>query len=240
MVAKLKIAVEDENRGFSPKNEIEVLFNPNQIQIQKSGWQISGVDKRVIPSQSPATLTVELFFDTSAPDPSDLSKWEKLQDAVVGPRIAVATDVRQYVNQIFSLTNPIGKLNRPPICQLLWGGEYQSLYFKASILFQGLLQEVNKTFTHFTAQGVPVRATLNCTFIEYEEPVMGAKKLNLIDDPIRVVKQGETLSSIAHEEYGDAALWRVIAEANRQIGNPRTLTVGMVLTVPPLPTSGGR
>lgn len=106
-------------------------------------------------------------------------------------------------------------------------------------MFQGVLQSVTKTFTRFTAEGIPVRANLNCTFIEYEDPNQVVKKLNPIDDPTRIIKQGETLSSIAQEEYGDSSLWRIIADANRLV-NPRRLTVGDLLTVPPLPRQGGR
>ncbi|MFN9943602.1 MAG: LysM peptidoglycan-binding domain-containing protein, partial [bacterium] len=53
------------------------------------------------------------------------------------------------------------------------------------------------------------------------------------DDPVRIVRRGETLSSIANEEYGDPALWRIIANENNLI-NPRALTAGLVLTIPPL------
>jgi nucleoid-associated protein YgaU len=54
------------------------------------------------------------------------------------------------------------------------------------------------------------------------------------------VRRGDTLSSIAAEEYNDAMLWRPLAEANR-INNPRVLTPGQVLVVPVLrPDSGGR
>ena len=98
---------------------------------------------------------------------------------------------------------------------------------------------MTKTFTRFTAEGIPVRANLSCNFIEYENPEQGVKKLNPIDDPIRIIKQGETLSSIAEEEYSDSSLWRIIADANRLV-NPRGLKVGSALTVPPLPRQGGR
>ncbi|HEY9858249.1 MAG TPA: LysM peptidoglycan-binding domain-containing protein, partial [Candidatus Obscuribacterales bacterium] len=80
---------------------------------------------------------------------------------------------------------------------------------------------------------------LNCSFLEWEDPVEQQKKKKPIDDPIRTIKQGETLSSIAQEEYGNSSLWRIIANANR-LNNPRKLEVGTLLTVPPLPSQGGR
>jgi nucleoid-associated protein YgaU len=101
------------------------------------------------------------------------------------------------------------------------------------LLPDGFLEKVNKTLTQFLEDGTPVRATLDCTFKEWAEPDKRKKEENLIDDPVRIVRRGETLSSIAYEEYGDPALWRVIADENR-LQNPRQLAPGLVLTVPPL------
>jgi nucleoid-associated protein YgaU len=50
----------------------------------------------------------------------------------------------------------------------------------------------------------------------------------------RTLLRGETLGSIAAQEYNDPTLWRPIAEANG-IDNPRRLTPGQVLAIPPLP-----
>lgn len=95
---------------------------------------------------------------------------------------------------------------------------------------------MTKKLTHFLEDGTPVRATLDCTFKEWKEPIKEKKRANLIDHPVRIVKRGETLSSIATEEFGDPSLWRVIAKENGLI-NPRKLPPGKVLTIPPLKTS---
>ena len=47
------------------------------------------------------------------------------------------------------------------------------------------------------------------------------------------VKSGDTLSAIARREYGDAAQWRRIYEANRdQIDNPDLIHPGQELKIP--------
>ena len=121
-------------------------------------------------------------------------------------------------------------LKRPPRCRLVWG----TISGKDSVLLpDGFLMNVTKTLTHFLEDGTPVRATLDCTFKEWQEPGTKAKIGNPIDDPVRIVKRGESLSSIATEEYGDPSLWRIIAAENRLI-NPRILNPGTVLTIPPL------
>jgi nucleoid-associated protein YgaU len=48
-----------------------------------------------------------------------------------------------------------------------------------------------------------------------------------------VVSEGDTLGGIAHSIYGDATLWRLLAEAN-DIDNPLSLRPGQQLIVQPL------
>ena len=52
-------------------------------------------------------------------------------------------------------------------------------------------------------------------------------------DKSRQVRRGDTLQSLAAEEYGDPRQWRHIAVANG-IVNPRDLRPGTVLTIPKL------
>lgn len=188
-----------------------VLFNPNQVEIVKTGWKMEKYGP--VASQELTQLSLDLFFDTTMTGfPPE--------------------NVQNYTRKIFSLTQPrIGtNVKRPPRCQIIWG----SISGKDSILLpDGFLESVTKTLTHFLEDGTPVRATLSCTFKEWIEPIKNAKIVNAIDDPVRIVKRGETLSSIATEEYGDPALWRVIAAENR-LTNPRQLNPGTVLTIPPL------
>jgi nucleoid-associated protein YgaU len=49
----------------------------------------------------------------------------------------------------------------------------------------------------------------------------------------RMVQAGDRLTMIAFEEYGDAAKWRPIADANG-LDDPRNLEVGKRLTIPAL------
>jgi nucleoid-associated protein YgaU len=49
----------------------------------------------------------------------------------------------------------------------------------------------------------------------------------------RVVVDGDTLSKIAHDEYGDGSKWPAIFEANRnQIGDPNLIHSGLELWIP--------
>ncbi|WP_448573747.1 CIS tube protein [Trichothermofontia sp.] len=218
-----------------PLTPITVLFNPNQFAITKVGWKQTE-NQGLVPAKEPATLSVNLFFDTSFPT-STLGRVNQaivplMGRPIVPPRLKLpgdaGTDVRAYTRQIAALTEHRGHFTppRPPLCRLMWGRSRE-------ILFEGVLRQVTQTFTRFLDDGTPVRATLECEFEEWTPPEAQERQINPIDDPIRIVKRGETLSSIAAEEYGDPALWRVIAEANR-MDNPRQLSPGQALTVPPL------
>jgi nucleoid-associated protein YgaU len=105
--------------------------------------------------------------------------------------------------------------------------------------FDGLtwaLQSLNQRFTLFLPGGTPVRATLGCSFREWRSPELEARERKRSSADVartRVLKRGESLSSIAAEEYNDPGLWRAIAELNG-IHNPRRIAPGQVLAIPPL------
>ncbi len=207
---KLTIKAEKSNSGDF-KDEIKVLFNPSEITMTIPGGKME--DYGLVASDGLISLSLNLFFDTT------------LQGYP-------PENVQNYTKKIVTLTQPrIGKdKKRPPRCQLIWGmisGKYSVL------LADCFLESVTKKLTHFLEDGTPVRATLDCSFKEWKDPEKQQKIANPIDDPVRIVKRGETLSSIATEEFGDPALWRLIANENRLI-NPRKLEPGTVLTIPPL------
>jgi len=55
----------------------------------------------------------------------------------------------------------------------------------------------------------------------------------------RVFRAGDTLTGIAHREYGDWRLWRAIADRNG-IVDARTIPIGTRLLIPPRPLQSGR
>jgi nucleoid-associated protein YgaU len=210
-----KLTIRSETAQGEFANAIEVLFNPNRITLQKSAiWRRSPAGEsdtqqaRFVGGE-PATLSVELFFDT----------YERQENVLDRTRpIFALTTIEQH-----------GHLHRPPLCQLQWGRNN----------FDGFLwtlQNLTQTLTLFRSDGTPVRATLTCSFTQWRGEREEARALGLSSPDVaklRVVRRGETLSGVAAEEYNDPALWRHIAEANG-IDNPRHLPPGTVLAVPPL------
>lgn len=217
-LAKLKILVLDEHGNL--KRRIPALYNPGQVSMSKTANWCSAptAGKDTGTSQfthgEPANLNLELFFDT----------------------YETGEDVQKYTRKVYELTTieKHGDMHRPPICRLVWGR-----YSFGDFLW--VVTNLNQTFTLFRNDGTPVRATLSCSFRQWRSEKMEKRAINLQSPDVaktRVVRRGETLSSIAAEEYADPALWRPIAEANG-IHNPRRLAPGTALTIPVLVAKSG-
>jgi nucleoid-associated protein YgaU len=186
-------------------DEFEVLFNPNTYSISKSLTWNAEVSNNLNAST--------LGFGGSAN--RDLTL-ELFYDVTETPD----SDVRVETNKVVALT---------PLVQITWGDDSQDLY---NFPFIGVVSQLTQRFTLFRADGKPVRATLNVTFKEFLNTEIDQHET----DPeftTRMVKRGDSMSSIAAEVYRDPALWRVIAEAN-QLDDPRHLLVGLRLNIPKL------
>jgi Contractile injection system tube protein/LysM domain len=243
---KVKIEYEKYRAG-SYKGSLSALFNPSQLRYSKDvSWEIepivgtqAGAHFLAFQASRPQTLTLDLFLDSYEGDPDAPGN-----SAVVrGVRALIpdnpisglvdknpsATDIVKRVDDIDNLARVQVALHRPPRCKLWWG---------RYLLIRGVLTNVSEDYSMFMPNGMPVRATMSCTFTEAVDP-KDAIELHSADlNKQRVVRRGETLSSIALDEYEDASQWRLIADANAGlIDNPRLLVPGTVLTIPPLPPS---
>ncbi len=195
--------------------KIKVLFNPNQYRLE-GGNQIAeiGIPGLRAPilqyvRGNARSLSLELFFDT----------YEQRKD------------VREHTREIYGLLGILGETHVPPICTFRWG----------EFGFRGIVASVSGRFTLFLPTGTPARATLSVTFKEYteiKELVRDPKTESADVTKTRMLRRGDTLASLAAEEYGDPALWRPIAAGNR-IDNPLRVEPGDVLVIPPLTRESG-
>ena len=200
-----------------PSN-ITVDFNPKSLQISRTvGWKSQEAAKRDTPelqytSADPASLNVDLFFDTyDSPNPIDQKE-----------------NVYDHTRKLLALAAVAGDKHRPPICRLKWG--------RQGVFFQGVLTQIDQTYTMFTEFGVPVRATLKCAFKQWRANDTDLKDQKLMSADVAkiwLVKRGQTLASIAAQEYADARRWRDIAAANN-IDDPLALAPGSSILLPPV------
>jgi len=198
---------------------IDVRFNPKELSFNKqNSWKQANNPKTNTPDcefsgGGPATLKVQLFFDTYA-DRKDVRK--------------------EYTDKIYELTrvdpnwiDKKTKKSRPPTVRFQWG---------TTIGFDGVITTVGQRFTLFLPDsGTPVRAIMDITFSQVKDenfyPNQNPTSGGVGGERIWTVKAGDTLSWIAFNEYNNPAEWRRIADANR-LYNVRQLTPGMMLLIP--------
>lgn len=191
---------------------IECLFNPTEYTLDKTNtWNSTVLKKQNAPDLEfggggAMKLTMELFFDT----------------------YATGEDVRDTTRRIWKLMGIIKSEERPPMVRFQWGSMQ---WFKA------VITSITEKFLLFRYDGTPVRATLTVTFLQAEEegkyPGQNPTTVGQPGFKRRMVQEGNTIDWIAFEEYGDSAMWRLIADANG-LDDPSRLKPGQVLTIAPL------
>lgn len=229
-------------RHLRSNGVVEALFNPAEISRSRSvRWHeqrqaargtrwIGEPAYEQFVSVDAESLSLTLFFDTyeSRDAPSGVQQRVSTLVATANPfATSDASNVTELTDQIAQLAEIDRELHHPPVCRLSWGG--------FGTFFTGVLTQLDQQYTMFMPDGMPVRATLACTFTEFLTPGSVRRGEPRSSDVVktRVVKRGDTLQSLAAQEYRDPALWREIARANR-ISNPRRLVPGTVLTIPKL------
>jgi nucleoid-associated protein YgaU len=197
------------------KSELEFSFNPKEYSIQKTAeWSRTATNsaKKTSPPEfkgsGPRQLSLELFLDKSIE----------------------RKDVSQDVETLFACLAPhpptlTSKKPSPPFVRFGWG---------KTIQFTAFLKSVNAKYTLFDQKGTPLRAV--CTISLEEIPEEMAKQNptsgGLASLREHTVVAGDTLHSIAYQEYGHPTLWRVVAEAN-DVDDPLRLRPGTKLRIPP-------
>ena len=211
-------------RKDDPSARVTFLFNPKEFSVEKSNQyaevNIPGLASPVFQfvRGNARSVTMDLFFDT----------YEEGSDVRIFTDRITGWDAGSMFSSLpgsaKGLMDIDSELHAPPVCLFIWG----------AFVFQCIIERVSKRFTMFLPLGIPVRATLSVTLKEYREVDIQVKELGLHSpDQTKswTVKQGDSLWSIAVQEYGDPADWTLIAGANG-IDNPRVITPGSELVIP--------
>lgn len=197
--------------------QLQCRFNPKEYTVAKSAnWRRTAV---------PGAPSVPLaeFVGTNARTLQMtllLDGWETGSE-----------DVSQDVEMLMAWTNPTRQSLEdhrpmPPIVFFHWGSKP---------LFDAYVKGVSARYVLFTGEGVPLRASVDVAFEEVpSEPARQNPTSGGAGSKSRVVAVGESLHSIAYQEYGRAALWRGLAEAN-DIDDALVVPPGTTLHIPPAP-----
>jgi nucleoid-associated protein YgaU len=206
---------------------LQLQFNPKEYSIQKSAsWEskpAKGAKKTAMPEfkgAEPRSMTLEVFLDAT------ISPKAAKDGTPPPPEPKLDKDIEE----LFKCCTPTpGSLSKnkpsPPFVAFGWGN---------TVLFEAFVKQVSVKYTLFKPDGTPIRATASLTLQELprdsdkQNPTSGG----LGAHGTHTVVAGDTLASIAYEEYGDPRLWRAVAEANA-VDDPMRLRTGLTLLIPP-------
>lgn len=198
-------------------DKLDFHFNPKEVDIKKSAlWKDSqnrGA-KKAPPKEfigtNARTLGMELLFEG----------WHTGRG-----------DVTAQVQQLFDWTCPTpesmtANKPQPPVLVLHWG---------AKSYFEVYVKQVDAKYTMFDEGGTPIRATVKVMLEELPQDPKGQNPTSGGNAGRRThgVVAGDSLPSIAYQEYRRPSYWRALAEVNG-IDDPMRLRPGSVLLVPPM------
>ena len=204
-------------------NRVTFQFNPKEYSVQKSAsWEskpAKGAKKAATPEYKgaePRSMTVEVFLDAT------------------GSTDAPAGGLSKDIETLFDCCTPLPETlakdkPSPPWVLFGWGD---------TVSFEAFVKSVSVKYTLFKPDGTPIRATASLTLQEIpresgrQNPTSGGVGAHAT----HTVVAGDTLASIAYTEYGDARLWRALADANG-VDDPARLRTGTSLLVPPPETA---
>lgn len=194
------------------------LFNPKEYTFTKQNtWAIAQNSGSNVPSVEftngePATLTLELYFDS----------YESGED--VRAKYTASLWTLMMVDD--RLIDPKSKKKRPPKVRFVWG---------TSWTFNAVITNLTEKFVLFKENGTPVRSVVSATFKQItdesifprQNPTSGGDG----GERLWTVSEGDTLAWISYQAYGASTRWRHIADAN-ELEVVRDLKPGMVLVIP--------
>lgn len=202
----------------SAVGRVDFQFNPETYVVKKTakwdhpkhpvtGEVMAGMPQYIRPEAS--AMEVEVFLDDRESTTGGIDK-----------------DVKTLLRCCTPLSETVDKAPSPPFVIFGWGEK---------LSFTAYVQSVTVTYELFDIHGVPIRATCKVSLKEVPELTAGQNPTSGGTETrrTRTVVAGDSLASLAYQEYGRAKHWRAIAEANR-IDDPGDLPSGTRLLIPAL------
>jgi hypothetical protein len=203
---------------------IAFLFNPETLKLTfQNKWEgdkilAGGDDSLKFGGQQPATMSLELTFDTTKTG-LPVTKYTAMLLATMEPDKALPG------------TNEKSNNARPKYVKFFWGKGIKSPPM--------MITQATVDFTYFSSGGVPLRAKVGLSLSQFRADKAFTKQNPTSGTPqphkVHRVQPGETLDRISARYYGDATRWRPLANANG-IEDPLSLRPGSLLSIPDMGT----
>jgi hypothetical protein len=201
---------------------IEFQFNPSKLSLTKSSnWTPQKNAKASAPTPQfgggqPSTFSLPFTLDIHEPPNPDIN--------------TTVSWLYQCLAATQQTTAP-GAQAMPYFAVFKWGNWS---YGDQMDIFTGYVKQVQVDYVRFQPDGTCTRANITVQLMEWQppstppqNPTSGTRERQRS----RTVLAGDTLASIAYEEYGKPTQWRILAEANN-IDDPARLPPGRHLLVP--------
>lgn len=219
---KLTVYAFADKRLEQPTGDIVLPINPEQYE------QTFKVEYDVEPAQG--AQGVEGRFKSSAPEELRLDFVFDGTGTVHGYAQAGQTVPQQIEAFRAVVYNLDGEIHQPRYLKLIW----------KDFRFDCVLTELKISFTLFDSNGMPLRAKLGCTFLNYRETERRVREENKSSPDLthtRVIEEGTNLPLLTYRIYGATDYYLEVALAN-DLTNLRRLPAGATLVFPPLAESG--
>ncbi len=214
-----------------------VDFNPNTFTIsnkiefkKEEGKGKTGGDP-VFDKIPPLEFTIEFVVDGTGVGMQNLSAENQNTFSNIKKSSVDANKndyVKKRVKELRRVTGSDinGTIHRPNYLAISWG----------TFFIRCILTSLNITYNLFAKDGSPLRAKINCSFLERKEPGEDGRQ-TMLESPdltkYKAVKQGDLLPLIAKDNYDEAGYYLQVAKANK-LKNFRQLKPGTTLILPPL------
>ena len=200
--------------------KIECMFNPERFAFSMSNrWEPSRVPGKSAPGLRFAggesgSFALSLMFDTTSDGVSVTTHTNKLLKLM-------------EVDESLPSFDAARNTGRPQWVTFHWGTNIHT--------FKSIIKSLNVTFTYFSNEGLPLRANVQASFTQFEPDANWTRQNPTSGTPspqrTHQVGPGDTLDRIAARYYGDATLWRQIADANG-IQDPLAIAPGQLIAIP--------
>src|SRR6266849_1848659 len=213
-----KGALQEKGPNGKDGKKFTVQFNPQSLKVNFSNQNAGGEQPKGSSTQfvgkGVTKLTLELWFDIS---------YAQAQGRVQAVAGSQDVDVRSLTQQVAYFMQPQqvrGKkdIYVPPGVRFSWG----------TFVFDGVMDSMDETLDFFSADGLPIRASVNIS-VSRQEIIFDPKKTAVLTgapgvQPFDVMNAGEPLQNRAGTDRRQAAL------ANG-IENPRMMSPGALVNL---------
>jgi hypothetical protein len=127
-----------------------------------------------------------------------------------------------------------GEIHQPRFLKIMGLGIHQR--GKGDVTFDGIMKELQITFTLFSPDGEPLRAKISATFLDFRENkrrVLEEGKESPDLTYVHTVSEGEKFPLIVYNKYKDPTYHLEVAKVNN-LTNFRRLDVGRQIILPPI------